>query len=58
MLLGKGLDAITVVIILELVLAVYSIALVFNADNKILKITHIVLTLFWTALALLNIFCR
>ena len=54
--LGMGLSAVTVVIILEFILAVYSIALVFSTKNKILKIVHIVLAVFWAVLALLNIF--
>lgn len=54
--LGTGLDAITVVIVLEFILAVYSVALVFNTKNKPLKIVHIVLAVVWVVLALLNIF--
>ena len=53
---GTGLDAATVVIILEFILAVYSAALVVSTKNKVLKIVHIVLTVFWIVLALLNIF--
>ncbi len=56
MMLGTGLSAVTVVIILEFILAVYSVALVFNARNKVLKIVHIVLAVVWAVLALLNIF--
>lgn len=58
MMLGTGLNAVTVVIILEFILAAYSVALVFNAKSKALKIVHIVLTVFWAVLALLNIFLR
>ena len=56
MLLGTGLDAVSVVIILEIILAVYSVALVFNTDKKVLKIIHIVLGIMWAVLALLNMF--
>lgn len=56
MMLGTGLSANVVVSILEFVLAVYSVALVVGAKNKALKIVHIVLTVFWVVLALLNIF--
>ena len=54
--LGTGLSAVTVVIILEFILAVYSVALAVGAKNKILKIVHIVFTVVWVVLALLNIF--
>ena len=54
--LGTGLDAVTVVIILEFILAVYSVALVVCTKNKILKIVHIVLAVFWVILGFLNIF--
>ncbi len=56
--LGAGTSAITAVIVLELILAVYSIALVFNAKSKVLKIVHVVLAAFWVVLALLNVFYR
>lgn len=56
--LGTGLSAVVVVIILELILAVYSVALVFNAKSKTLKIAHIVLAVFWVVLALLNYFVQ
>lgn len=56
--LGTGLDAVTVVIILEFILAVYSAALVACTKNKILKIVHIVFTVVWVVLAFLNIFMR
>lgn len=54
--LGTGLGAETVVIILEFILAVYSAALVVCTKNKILRIVHVVLGVFWVVLALLNIF--
>ncbi|MCI8745425.1 MAG: hypothetical protein HFI25_07085 [Lachnospiraceae bacterium] len=56
MMLGTGGNAATVVIILEFILAVYSVALVASTKKKWLKIVHIVLTVFWVVLALLNIF--
>ena len=56
MIFGTGLDAVTVVIILEFILAVYSAALVVCTKNKVLKIVHIVLAVIWVVLALLNIF--
>ena len=54
--LGSGLGAATVVAILEFILAVYSVALFFSTDKKILKIVHIVLAVFWVVLAVLNLF--
>lgn len=54
--LGTGLSAKTVVIILEFILAAYSAALAVGAKNKILKIVHIVFIVVWAVLALLNIF--
>lgn len=54
--LGTGLNAVTVVIVLEFVLAVYSVALLMNTENKVIKIVHAVLTVVWVVLALLNIF--
>ena len=56
MMLGTGGNAATVVIILEFILAIYSVALVMKKKKKWLKIVHIVLTVFWIVLALLNIF--
>ncbi len=53
---GTGLDAVTVVIVLEFLLAVYSVALVFSTKNKILRIVHIVMAVVWVVLAFLNIF--
>ncbi|MCI8635620.1 MAG: hypothetical protein HFJ05_08510 [Eubacterium sp.] len=54
--LGTGLSADTVVIVLEFILAVYSIALAICSEKKLLKIVHIVFTVIWVALAFLNIF--
>ena len=56
MVLGRGGNAATVVIIGELVGAIDSVALVMSTKKKWLKIVHIVLTVFWIVLALLNIF--
>lgn len=56
MMLGTGLDAVTVVIILEFILAAYSVALAAGTKKKWLKIVHIVFAVFWAVLALLNIF--
>lgn len=56
MMLGTGVNAVTVVIILEFILAVYSIALMAGAEKKWLKIVHILFAVFWVVLALLNIF--
>ena len=52
--LGTGVEAVIVVAILEGILAIYSVALACNAKGKALKITHIVLAVFWVALAVLN----
>lgn len=51
-----GLNPANVVAFLELILAAYSAALVFNTDKKALKIVHIVLGIVWVVLALLNMF--
>ncbi len=51
-----GLNPVNVVTFLELILAMYSAALVFNTDRKSLKIVHIVLGIMWVVLALLNMF--
>lgn len=56
MMLGTGLDAVTVVIVLEFILAIYSVALMTGTKKKWLKIVHIVLAVVWAVLALLNIF--
>ena len=55
--LGTELSAETVVIVLEFILAVYSVALVCSTKSKALKIVHAVLAVAWVVLALLNIFC-
>lgn len=55
-LLGKGLDAYTVVIVLEFILAVYSVSLAFCAEKKIFKIVNILFAIFWVVLALMNMF--
>ena len=51
-----GLNPVNVVTFLELILAMYSAALVFSTDRKSLKIVHIVLGIMWVVLALLNMF--
>ncbi|MCI9336734.1 MAG: hypothetical protein HFH93_04180 [Lachnospiraceae bacterium] len=51
-----NLDAVTVVTILEFILAVYSLALVFSVKNKVLRIVNIVLAVVWVVLGFLNIF--
>jgi len=56
MMLGTGVSAATVVIILEFILAVYSIALMAGTEKKWLKIVHALFAALWTVLALLNIF--
>ena len=56
MMLGTGVNAVTVVIILEFILAVYSMALMASAEKKWLKIVHALFAALWTVLALLNIF--
>lgn len=55
MMLGAGLSAYNVVIVLELVLAVYSIALAFSTEKKALKIVHIVFCVVWVVLAVMNL---
>lgn len=54
--LGTGLNPVSVVSFLELILAAYSAALVFNTDKKALKIVHTVFVILWVVLAMLNIF--
>ena len=51
--LGTGVN---VVMFLELILAVYSAALVVNTDKKALKIVHTVFGIMWAVMALLNMF--
>lgn len=53
--LGTGLSAYNVVIVLEFILAVYSIALAASTDKKVLKIVHIVFCALWVILAVMNI---
>lgn len=53
--LGTGLSAYNVVIVLEFILAVYSIALVFSTEKKVLKIVHIVFCVLWVVLAVMNL---
>ena len=47
MMLGTGVNAAMVVIILEFILAIYSVALVMSTKKKWLKIVHIVLAVLW-----------
>lgn len=54
--LGRSLSAYQVVIVLEFILAVYSVALVLNSQKKALKIAHGVFAVLWVVLALLNMF--
>ena len=54
--LGRGVDAYTVVIILEFVLAVYSLSLAACTERKALKIVHLLFAVLWVILALMNIF--
>ncbi|MCI9362162.1 MAG: hypothetical protein HFG65_14705 [Hungatella sp.] len=51
-----GTNAVMVVAILELILAVYSVALIFSTDNKVFKIVHGLFGIFWVVLAVMNIF--
>lgn len=53
--LGTGLSAYNAVIVLEFILAVYSIALAASTDKKVLKIVHIVFCALWVILAVMNI---
>lgn len=55
-LLGKGVSAYTVVIILEFILAAYSISLALSSEKKVLKIINILFAVLWVVLALINIF--
>lgn len=54
--LGTGLSAYHVVIVLEFILAVYSVALLFSTERKVLKIVHAVFAVVWVVLAFMNIF--
>lgn len=53
--LGMGLSAYNVVIVLEFLLACYSIALAFNTEKKVLKIVHIAFCVLWVVLAVMNL---
>jgi len=53
--LGTGLSPYNVVIVLEFILAVYSVALAFCTEKKSLKIVHIVFCVLWVALAVMNL---
>lgn len=53
--LGKPLAPVFVIAILEFILGVYSIALLFNAENKILKVVYILSTLLWIVLGIINL---
>lgn len=55
-LLGRGSNVYTVVIVLEFILAVYSVSLTFCTEKKIFKIVNILLAIFWAVLALINMF--
>lgn len=53
--LGKSLSAVFIIAILEFILGAYSIALLFNAENKILKVVYVLSTLLWIVLGVLNL---
>lgn len=55
-LLGRGISAYHVVIVLEFILAVYSVSLALCTERKALKIMHAVFAVLWVVLALMNIF--
>lgn len=55
-LLGTGVSAYNVVIVLELILAVYSVSLALCTERKTLKIIHALSAVLWVVLALSNIF--
>lgn len=55
-LLGWEISAHHIVIVLEFILAVYSVALALNTERKTLKTVHLVSTALWIVLALSNIF--
>lgn len=54
-LLGTGAGAYQIVAVLELILAVYSIALLLNTDKKALKFIHGISAALWVVLALTNV---
>lgn len=53
--LGTEMDAYHVVIALELILAIYSVALALCTEKKALKIVHTISAVLWVVLALTNI---
>lgn len=55
-LLGRGIDVYHVVIILEFILAIYSVSLSLCTERKVLKIAHMLFALLWVVLALMNLF--
>lgn len=55
-LLDWEISADQVVIILEFILAVYSVALALNTEKQNLKTIHLVSAVLWIVLALSNIF--
>ncbi len=55
-LLDWEISADQVVIILEFILAVYSVALALNTEKRNLKTIHLVSAVLWIVLALSNIF--
>lgn len=55
-LLGMEIGAHNVVIILEFILAVYSVSLGLCTEKKPLKILNMLFAVLWVVLALLNIF--
>lgn len=55
-LLGWEISAQHIIIVLELILAVYSVALALNTERKTLRTVHLVSTALWIVLALSNIF--
>lgn len=54
-LLGWEISARQVVVILEFILAVYSVALALNTERRTLKTVHLVSAVLWAVLALSNI---
>ena len=55
-LMGTGVSAYNVVIVLEFILAVYSVSLALCTEKKVFKIVHVLFAVLWVVLALLNIF--
>lgn len=54
-LLGSGISAYQVIIVLEFILAAYSVALALNTEKRTLKTVHLVSAVLWVVLALSNI---